>query len=339
MTIGAGLEDTETAARKSNATLGTVFLIDDTAVTCQVASMAGMGDASELSGQAETSAGETLSAGQYLVARHPGAGPGGPMARGDEEDRSSNQWTGRGSYGSDAQQPETAGLPAPNTLIYYYVWDQVGSVRMIADKDGLKRETHDYAPYGLAISEPGAGVLIGVSSLIRYAGQERDYMNAARRHQHHGLHALQVLRGRHRPVHETRQHHGQHRQPSELEPVQLRPGRPHRLPRPQRACRNTHTRAWRWTPNGLSGMDWRRVLGFVPRSAAATRSGRDVRRRGQLGRVGFRRGSHLLRRNEGVDNHRPWRRAYDVAVQPKGRPFGLDIQPRWPVSGLLLHDD
>ena len=159
----------------TNGTLGTVFLIDDTAVTCQVASAAGMGDTSEVSGQVGTSAGESLSAGQYHVARHPGAGPGGPMARGDEEDRSSNQWTGGGSYASDAQQPETAGLPSPNTLIYYYVWDQVGSVRVIASSTGAKVETHDYEPYGLEI--PGGAS--GVSSLIRYAGHERDYMNTA----------------------------------------------------------------------------------------------------------------------------------------------------------------
>ncbi|MGA9753078.1 MAG: RHS repeat-associated core domain-containing protein, partial [Acidobacteriota bacterium] len=52
-----------------------------------------------------------------------------------------------------------------------YVWDQVGSVRVVANAAGVIVETHDYEPYGQEIGSPPCPS----ASLIHYAGQERDY--------------------------------------------------------------------------------------------------------------------------------------------------------------------
>ncbi|MGA9752871.1 MAG: RHS repeat-associated core domain-containing protein [Acidobacteriota bacterium] len=54
--------------------------------------------------------------------------------------------------------------------MYYYVWDQVGSVRVVANAAGAIVEEHDYEPYGQELPPPAQSAY----ALIHYAGQERD---------------------------------------------------------------------------------------------------------------------------------------------------------------------
>ncbi|MGA9750479.1 MAG: RHS repeat-associated core domain-containing protein [Acidobacteriota bacterium] len=74
----------------------------------------------------------------------------------------------------DAESSSRAEEGAPaiaNPVAYYYVWDQVGSVRVVANAAGVIVESHDYEPYGQEIGSPPCPS----ASLIHYAGQERDY--------------------------------------------------------------------------------------------------------------------------------------------------------------------
>ncbi len=120
-------------------------------------------------------------------------------------------------------EPRAAALPAPNTLVYYYVWDQVGSVRLIANACGGEGGDPRLRALRSRDPRPRRG--------RPHRGEQPHPLRRARarfphghhqRHQQHGLHALQVLRSRHGALHEGRQHHGQRFEPPELEPLQLR---------------------------------------------------------------------------------------------------------------------
>ncbi len=74
-----------------------------------------------------------------------------------------------------AESTRSESTPAgPNEFTYFYLWDQVGSVRVVANGQGVTVETHDYEPYGLEMSS----AMCPSSSLMRYAGQERDYVTS-----------------------------------------------------------------------------------------------------------------------------------------------------------------
>jgi RHS repeat-associated protein len=63
-----------------------------------------------------------------------------------------------------------------NTATYFYVWDQVGSIRLVTDGTGAVVVEHDYEPYGVEIL-PNAPTSMPTDALAGthlYTGQERD---------------------------------------------------------------------------------------------------------------------------------------------------------------------
>jgi len=63
-----------------------------------------------------------------------------------------------------------------NTAVYFYVWDQVGSVRVVTDGSGNLVVIHDYEPYGVEIrpNNPTAMPADALAGTHLYTGQERD---------------------------------------------------------------------------------------------------------------------------------------------------------------------
>ena len=136
---------------------GTAFVLDDTALT--VTNSAQVAIHSTLNGETfGTPSWPTSHGGHGPNARFDSEGAYGPMG-GDA--------AVGGEGGSRAE--DAPAIPGP--VVYYYVWDQVGSVRMVANGAGVIVETHDYSPYGQEMGSPACPS----ASLIHYAGQERDY--------------------------------------------------------------------------------------------------------------------------------------------------------------------
>ncbi len=99
---------------------------------------------------------------------HGGHGPNARFAGAEEADYTA-------SMDAHAESTRSESTPAgPNEFTYFYLWDQVGSVRVVANGQGVTVETHDYEPYGLEMSS----AMCPSSSLMRYAGQERDYLTS-----------------------------------------------------------------------------------------------------------------------------------------------------------------
>ncbi len=59
-------------------------------------------------------------------------------------------------------QAEAAALT--NTATYFYVWDEVGSVRVVTNGSGDLVSVHDYEPYGVQIP-PEASTNMAADSL------------------------------------------------------------------------------------------------------------------------------------------------------------------------------
>ncbi len=156
---------------------GTAFILDDTALTVttgsQVASLARPGGPGEVGRQAGARAvpsGERTAGGESFGVQADG-GPGpSPFGRGEGcdglEQGQSGSMAGEAAP-EGAAQPEAA---LANETVYYYVWDQVGSVRVVANAAGAIVEEHDYEPYGQEMPPPTQSAY----ALIHYAGQERD---------------------------------------------------------------------------------------------------------------------------------------------------------------------
>ncbi|MGC8724905.1 MAG: RHS repeat-associated core domain-containing protein [Acidobacteriota bacterium] len=63
-----------------------------------------------------------------------------------------------------------------NTATYFYVWDQVGSIRLVTDGTGAVVVEHDYEPYGVEIlpNTPSSMPTDALPGTHLYTGQERD---------------------------------------------------------------------------------------------------------------------------------------------------------------------
>ncbi|MGA9750927.1 MAG: RHS repeat-associated core domain-containing protein, partial [Acidobacteriota bacterium] len=120
------------------------------------------------------SAGAQMAAAHFARSTWPASHGGhGPNARFDSEGA---YWSAEGDAVVDGESgsPAEGGPAIPSPVVYYYVWDQVGSVRVVANAAGVIVETHDYSPYGQEIPD----ATYSARALIHYAGQERDYPSA-----------------------------------------------------------------------------------------------------------------------------------------------------------------
>jgi RHS repeat-associated protein len=109
----------------------------------------------------------------------PYSGPGpSPFGREDACGDGGGGLTGNGGADTNAMDSPRAETAATltNTATYFYVWDQVGSIRLVTDGTGAVVVEHDYEPYGVEIL-PNAPTSMPTDALAGthlYTGQERD---------------------------------------------------------------------------------------------------------------------------------------------------------------------
>ncbi|MGA9752014.1 MAG: RHS repeat-associated core domain-containing protein, partial [Acidobacteriota bacterium] len=123
---------------------------------------------------AQDPAGQAASS--YGVRPHGGPGPS-PFGR-------SEACSGMDASEADGMEAEAAPAAATraeaaavtNTATYFYVWDQVGSVRLVMDGTGAVVVEHDYEPYGVEIlpNNPTSMPTNALPGTHLYTGQERD---------------------------------------------------------------------------------------------------------------------------------------------------------------------
>jgi RHS repeat-associated protein len=116
-------------------------------------------------------------ASSYGVTPHGGPGPS-PFGREDACGDGGGGLTGNGGADTNAMDSPRAETAATltNTATYFYVWDQVGSIRLVTDGTGAVVVEHDYEPYGVEIL-PNAPTSMPTDALAGthlYTGQERD---------------------------------------------------------------------------------------------------------------------------------------------------------------------
>ena len=81
-------------------------------------------------------------------------------------------------HNTDIEDAATGADAAPltNTATYSYVWDQVGSIRLVTDGAAKLITLHDYEPYGVEIlpNNPTSMPTDALPGTHLYTGQERD---------------------------------------------------------------------------------------------------------------------------------------------------------------------
>jgi len=116
-------------------------------------------------------------ASSYGVPLHGGPGPS-PFGREETCGDGGGSLTGNGGPDTNAMGSPRAETTATltNTATFFYVWDQVGSVRVVTDGAGNLVVIHDYEPYGVEIrpNNPTAMPAHALAGSHLYTGQERD---------------------------------------------------------------------------------------------------------------------------------------------------------------------
>ncbi len=125
---------------------------------------------------ASTAVHGNLSGASYGVRPHGGPGPS-PFGRAEAcSGMDEGETAGMEAEAAPAEAVRTEAAALTNTAVYFYVWDQVGSVRVVTDGAGNLVVIHDYEPYGVEIlpNNPTAMPTDALAGTHLYTGQERD---------------------------------------------------------------------------------------------------------------------------------------------------------------------
>ncbi len=153
----------------TNGTLGTVFLIDDTALNVTSGAFSAMemdGDTPETLTARGSSVADVHSAvAEHWTPARAAGRSGGPNARMEETEVYSAEG-GNAAMGTGASaRSETLGA----LTVRFYVWDHLGTTRIVLNSSGAIESRHDYEPYGVEIRP-----VYDSPNTHRYTGHERD---------------------------------------------------------------------------------------------------------------------------------------------------------------------